>query len=134
MIRNKRTDKILREKSIPEASKRTITKREKEKLFAEWREQHIAAIKIAMQHNLPLGVAPPPKPDLVNSPPHYTQASIECIDAIAAALSEEEFRGFCKGNALKYIWRSELKGESTENIAKAIWYLQRLVSKKEPTK
>jgi len=49
------------------------------------------------------------KIDLVNSPPHYTQASIECIDAIAAALSEDEFRGFCKGNALKYIWRSELK-------------------------
>ena len=72
-----------------------------------------------------------PEVDLINSPPHYTQASIECIDAIAAALSEDEFRGFVKGNALKYIWRSELKGESVENIKKAIWYLNRLVATKE---
>lgn len=36
------------------------------------------------------------KIDLVNSPPHYTQASIECIDAIAAALSEDEFRDSAK--------------------------------------
>jgi len=69
------------------------------------------------------------KIDLVNSPPHYTQASIECIDAIAAALSEDEFRGFCKGNALKYIWRSELKGDSVENLRKANWYLRRLIPK-----
>ena len=31
--------------------------------------------------------------DMVNSPAHYNQGEIECIDAIKAALSEEEFRG-----------------------------------------
>lgn len=68
------------------------------------------------------------KPDLVNSPPHYRQGDIECIDAIRAALTEEEFRGYCKGNALKYIWRERHKGGG-ESLAKAGWYLDRLASK-----
>jgi len=32
-------------------------------------------------------------------------------------------------NALKYIWRSELKGDSVENLRKANWYLRRLIPK-----
>lgn len=61
-------------------------------------------------------------PDNVNHPPHYTAGGVECIDAIKAALTEEEFRGFCKGNALKYVWRERHKG-GTESLAKATWYL-----------
>jgi hypothetical protein len=68
------------------------------------------------------------KIDLVNSPPHYTQSGIECIDAIQAALTEEEFRGFCKGNAIKYSWREKLKG-GDEDLRKASWYLSRLTVK-----
>ena len=34
---------------------------------------------------------------------HYRHGEIECIDAIQAALTPEEFRGFCKGNVLKYV-------------------------------
>lgn len=64
-------------------------------------------------------------PDLVNSPPHYKQGDIECIDAIKAALTEEEFRGYCKGNAIKYSWRERHKG-GDESLKKAIWYLDRL--------
>jgi hypothetical protein len=70
------------------------------------------------------------KPDNVFSPSHYTQGSIECIDAIEAALTPEEFRGMCKGNALKYIWRERHKG-GDESIEKAIWYLKRLLSTRE---
>ena len=79
--------------------------------------------------------APPPQhspggwidpPDMVNHPPHYKQGDIECIDAIRAALTEEEYRGYCKGNALKYIWRERHKG-GDESLAKADWYLNRLV-------
>lgn len=40
----------------------------------------------------------------------YRQGSIECIDAIRAALTPEEFRGFCKGNIMKYVWRERYKG------------------------
>ena len=60
--------------------------------------------------------------DNVKSPPHYTKGAIECIEAIQAALTAEEFRGYCKGNAMKYIWRERLKG-GTESIEKAAWYL-----------
>lgn len=35
---------------------------------------------------------------------------IECIKAIEAALTYEEFRGFCKGNIIKYVWREDSKG------------------------
>jgi len=60
--------------------------------------------------------------DNVKSPPHYKQGAIECIEAIQSALTEEEFRGYCKGNALKYIWRERHKG-GTESLEKAAWYL-----------
>ena len=63
--------------------------------------------------------------DNINHPPHYTQGGIECIDAIQAALTPEEFRGYCKGNALKYVWRELHKG-GDESIAKAIWYLNKI--------
>ena len=67
--------------------------------------------------------------DNVNHPKHYTASEngLECIDAIEAALTPDEFRGFCKGNALKYIWRERHKGKSTEDLEKAAWYSNRLV-------
>ena len=64
--------------------------------------------------------------DPVNSPDHYTKGGIECIEAIQAALTAEEFRGYCKGNALKYVWRERHKG-GTESLEKAAWYLDYLV-------
>ncbi len=64
------------------------------------------------------------KNDPVNRPAHYTQGGIECIDAIRAALTPEEFRGFCKGNVLKYAWRERHKG-GDESLKKAAWYLKR---------
>ena len=74
-----------------------------------------------------------PVVDPVNHPQHYTGGSIECIEAIEAALTPEEFRGYLKGNILKYIWRERNKGE-TESVEKAIWYAVRLVDtdKKNP--
>lgn len=63
--------------------------------------------------------------DMVNHPPHYTASGIECIEAIEAALTPEEFRGFCKGNALKYSWREKHKG-GNEDLKKAQWYLNRI--------
>ena len=66
--------------------------------------------------------APDTPPDNVNNPSHYKQGKIECIEAIQSALTEEEFRGYCKGNAMKYIWREKHKG-GDESINKALWYL-----------
>ena len=36
--------------------------------------------------------------DNVNHPAHYTQGGIECIDALKASMSRDEYRGFLKGN------------------------------------
>lgn len=60
--------------------------------------------------------------DPVNHPEHYTASSIECIDAIRAALTPEEWRGYIKGNVMKYIWREMLKG-GEQDLDKAVWYL-----------
>jgi len=63
--------------------------------------------------------------DMVNSPPHYNDGEIECIDAIEASMTKEAFRGYLKGNMLKYIWRYENKG-GKEDLDKADWYLTKL--------
>jgi len=77
--------------------------------------------------------APVVQEDLVNHPSHYTDGEIECIDAIEAALTAEEFRGYCKGNNLKYTWRERHKG-GTESLKKAQWYLDRLIQLDETQK
>ena len=64
--------------------------------------------------------------DVVNHPPHYTDGTIECIEAIEAQLTPEEFRGHLKANCVKYIWRERHKG-GVESLKKAQWYLNRLV-------
>jgi hypothetical protein len=64
--------------------------------------------------------------DLVNHPPHY-QGDIECIEAIEAQLTAEEYRGYLKGNIAKYLWREKMKG-GTESLEKAQWYLSRLIA------
>ena len=67
------------------------------------------------------------KKDPVDSPPHYNQGDIECIDAIAAALGPN-FKYYCQGNAMKYLWRHEYKGKPDEDLKKAQWYLSRMTS------
>lgn len=64
--------------------------------------------------------------DPVNHPQHYASGSLECIDWIESMLTEEEFRGYLKGNVLKYVWRHEDKGKPVQDLSKAIWYLERL--------
>lgn len=64
--------------------------------------------------------------DEVNHPSHYTSGEIECIDAIKAQLTPEEFRGYCKGNIAKYVWRERHKQGKTA-LEKAQWYLNKLL-------
>ena len=64
--------------------------------------------------------------DNVERPMHYAAGSIECIDAIEAQLSAEEFRGYLKGNIIKYLWREKHKG-GIESLKKAKWYLNKLL-------
>ena len=64
--------------------------------------------------------------DPVENPMHYAAGSVECIDAIEAQLTTEEFRGYLKGNVAKYMWRERHKG-GIESLKKAKWYLSRLI-------
>jgi hypothetical protein len=66
--------------------------------------------------------------DNVNHPSHYTEGKIECIEYIEDKLTPEEYRGYIKGNVLKYITREKHKN-GDEDLKKAKWYLDRLVSR-----
>jgi hypothetical protein len=64
-------------------------------------------------------------PDPIN-PDHYKNA-IETIDAIEASMTPEAFRGYLKGNVLKYVTRYEKKN-GLEDLNKANWYLSKLIN------
>lgn len=59
------------------------------------------------------------------NPSHYKYGGIETIDYLRAKLSPDEFRGYLRGNALKYLSRAEMKG-GPEDYAKAAWYVAML--------
>lgn len=63
--------------------------------------------------------------DPVDHPRHYTAhpSGIECIEIT-------EHMNFCLGNAVKYIWRADLKGTDIEDLNKAIWYLKREIKRR----
>tara|TARA_Y100000992_G_C21138501_1_gene430190 strand:- start:3 stop:299 length:297 start_codon:yes stop_codon:yes gene_type:complete len=63
--------------------------------------------------------------DMVNSPPHYNKAGIECVDAIQAA-TEEGFEYYLQGNIIKYLWRYRYKN-GVEDLEKAKWYLEKMI-------
>jgi hypothetical protein len=63
--------------------------------------------------------------DMVNKPPHYTDhpSGVECIEIA-------EHMNFCLGNALKYIWRADLKGNAVEDLKKARFYIDREIERR----
>lgn len=65
-------------------------------------------------------------PDPVNHPPHYTQhpSGVECIQVT-------ECMNFCLGNAVKYIWRADLKNDAIEDLEKARWYVSREIERRK---
>jgi len=64
--------------------------------------------------------------DMVNSPPHYNQTGIECIQAISAA-TDKGFKYYLQGNVMKYLWRFDYKDKPLEDLQKAKWYLDKLI-------
>lgn len=60
--------------------------------------------------------------DPVNSPTHYIHGGIETINIIRSMLTPEEYRGYLKGNILKYRERAPYKGKTDEDYAKAKKY------------
>lgn len=66
------------------------------------------------------------KGDPINHPTHYTAhpSGVECIQVT-------EHMNFCLGNAIKYIWRADLKGKGLEDLKKARWYVDREIARRE---
>lgn len=65
--------------------------------------------------------------DNVYKPNHYTNRKHECIDEIKAMLTEEEYRGYLKGNVIKYRFRANSKN-GEEDMQKADNYAHRLMT------
>ena len=65
--------------------------------------------------------------DVVNNPDHYNTGNVECIEAIEESMTPEAFRGYLKGNCMKYLWRYSYKGKPVEDLQKAQWYLAKLL-------
>ena len=64
--------------------------------------------------------------DPVNHPKHYTShpSGIECIQVT-------EHMSFCIGNAVKYLWRADLKNDAIEDLEKARWYIEREIARRK---
>lgn len=62
----------------------------------------------------------------VTRPEHYNKNGIECIQAIEASMTKEEFEGALKANVIKYLWRYKYKN-GIEDLKKAQWYLTKLI-------
>lgn len=63
--------------------------------------------------------------DNVNHPKHYTShpSGVECIDVT-------QHMNFCLGNAVKYIWRADLKWDAIEDLKKAKWYIEKEIERR----
>lgn len=69
--------------------------------------------------------------DPVAKPAHYNIGTIECIDYMKDNMPEVAFRGYLEGNAKKYLHRWRYKEKPLEDLKKARWYLDRLISEIE---
>ena len=71
----------------------------------------------------------------INHPERYGGDSVyECIKVLKAWLSEEVYRGFLQGNAIKYLCRLGKKDERAQELKKARWYIDRLIEEAENDK
>ena len=69
----------------------------------------------------------PKNPNDPVNPNHYKQHyAKEVIDLLQASLTPEEFKGYCKGNMLKYRFRAGYKGDRDEDLKKSNWYQDKL--------
>lgn len=86
--------------------------------------RHPAKLDLVHEYGVPDDVGV--EHDPVNHPRHYTghPSGVECIEIT-------EHMNFCRGNAVKYIWRAGDKGDEIEDLKKARWYLDREIARLE---
>ena len=85
---------------------------------------HTLTCRILMQGRQPAQIEMfEPASDPVNHPAHYKVGGIETIDFI-----EAKKLNYNLGNVVKYITRSDHKGDRKQDLEKALWYLKRELS------
>ena len=66
--------------------------------------------------------------DNVNKPDHYNTGAVECIDYLRDNMPRDAFEGYLEGCAKKYMHRWRYKGVPLQDLKKAKWYLEYLIS------
>jgi len=73
-----------------------------------------------------------PKKEAVNHPLHYGgDTPYECIKVLKAWVSDEEYKGFLRCNAIKYLCRTGKKDEIVQELKKSAWYINKLIESYE---
>jgi hypothetical protein len=73
--------------------------------------------------------------EMVEHPKHYGgDTPYECIKVLKAWLTEEQYKGFLRGNALKYLCRVGKKDETVQELKKAKFYLDKLIESESQEK
>lgn len=70
---------------------------------------------------------PAQEKEAVNHPAHYTRYKHECIDEMIAMFGVDAVKDFCRCNAYKYRYRAGAKGDASEDLKKAEWYMDKLM-------
>jgi hypothetical protein len=66
--------------------------------------------------------------DVINHPQRYGgDTEYECIKVLEHWFDKEQFKGFCIGNALKYLCRLGKKDDEIQELKKASWYIERYI-------
>lgn len=118
------TKKLGRPRKVTEASEnlnRLVDEYRKAKAAkkdGDWKQLGLFSSNTPMQ-----------KVDPVNHPAHYKVGGIETIDFI-----EAKKLGYNLGNVVKYITRSDHKGNRLQDLRKAQWYLEREIWNAEDNK
>lgn len=69
---------------------------------------------------------------VISHPERYGgDTTYECIKVLEAWLPPEQYKGFLRGNALKYLCRVGKKDETVQELKKSKWYLEKLIEKEE---
>jgi len=100
--------------------------RDNNALLKTWQKAYFNDLQPWEDESLEDIIARQDEEDMVGKPKHYNSGNIECIDAIEESMSSHAFKGYLKGNCMKYLWRYDYKGKQVEDLQKAGWYLNKL--------
>lgn len=110
-------------------NKKIFSDLEKDGIPKETNDSHFFTDKQVKSIRDFFGRKKPDTDDAVRSPKHYKLPglNIESVDVLRSILTPEEFKGFCRGNALKYLIRAGRKDNELQDIKKAGVYIEWLI-------